>query len=74
MTPEEITERLHAITIEGAVAVNRYQASKLAFDAACLEDNGLEADKHRAELHSILDVMLDGAAATLSLTKILFNQ
>lgn len=74
MTPEEINERLRAIVIEGAVAVNRYQAAKLAFDAACLEENGHEADKHRAELHALLDVMLDGSSSTLSLTKLLFNE
>lgn len=74
MTHNEINERLRQIAIEGAVAVNRYQAAKLAFDAACLEENGYDADKYRAELHTLLDVMLDGSATTLSLTKLLFNE
>lgn len=73
MKRADIQQALQKQVIEGAVVGHRWEGVKRMFDAACLENNGQEADKLRFELHAILDAMLDNSATTLMLTRQMMN-
>lgn len=65
----DINAALQREVVSGAVAMHRYEGAKRMFDAACLDGDGQRADLHRQELHAILDIVLDGTASTMMLTR-----
>lgn len=69
MKRADIQQALQKQVVEGAVVSHRFEGVKRLFDAACLRNDGPEADKYRFDLHAILDAMLDNSATTLMLTR-----
>ena len=74
MTPEQIVAELQRLVAEGTAVMARWEGTKKLFDAACMQGNGIEADKLRHELHAILDVLLDTTSSTISLRCRMFNR
>ena len=59
MSPEQLLQALQDEGIKVQSIGQKYGAQTQLFQAACLENNGQQADAHREQLHALLDLLLD---------------
>lgn len=59
MSPEQLLQALQAEGVQVQSIGQKYGAQTQLFQAACLENNGQQADAHREQLHVLLDLLLD---------------
>lgn len=69
MTRDDCLRAIAKQTVANATTIHRYEGVKRLFDAACMCGETDLQDQYRSELHSLLDLMLDGSSSITVLTK-----
>jgi hypothetical protein len=65
----EISAEIKKLTVLNSSLVMRRDGLTSFYTAACLSGDGVAADKHRQEIHAVLDEMLDCNARLMHLSR-----
>lgn len=69
MSPAEILAAMQREAVNASVAQYKYESTMSLYRAACMEGDGVAADAARAQMHAIMDVLLDSSACIVMLSR-----
>lgn len=71
MNKKQIQDQLLQTQVTNIELIHRTEAAQKCFQAASFSNDGIESQRQRELLHTLLDQQLDSMASVMSLTKLL---
>lgn len=71
MTPEQLMNDIRASNLQVVVTDKKLGMATMGYELAIVEARNMDADKYRAEIHALTDILLDHKASVLMLTRML---